>query len=81
MRLTKVQEYLKKNYPRDPVTYTEEDGLGSLDFSYRGVPYHIWEYLEDGTYGVETNIRNGGKSEDLEGDYEEMVIEIISNWE
>lgn len=39
-------------------TYHEEDGCGSIDFDYRGVPYHIWEFEEDG-WGVETNVRHG----------------------
>ena len=28
-------------------TYNEEDGLGSIDFDYRGVPYHIWADIMD----------------------------------
>ncbi len=80
IRLEKVQNYLREHYPKDPFTYTEVDGLGSLDFSYRGIAYHIWEYCEDG-YGVETNIRDGGRSEDITGDYEEEIIRILDAWE
>ena len=53
MRLEKIQAYLKEkqwNYE-----YTEEDGLGSIDFEHRGLSYHIWEF-EDGGYGAETNV-------------------------
>ena len=55
MRLEKLQKILKeKDCPYD---YAEEDGLGSIDFVYRGISYHIWEF-EDGERGVETNLRN-----------------------
>lgn len=78
MRLEKIQQYLKgKGWE---YRYTEEDGLGSLDFEYRGVPYHIWEFEENGC-GVETNIRSGGKTEDICGDYEDTVIGILEAWQ
>lgn len=77
MRLAKIQEYFKQKGWK--YRYVEEDGLGSLDFEYRGVPYHIWEFCEDG-YGIETNIRNGGKSEDFLGDYEEQAISVMKEW-
>ncbi|MCD8096721.1 MAG: kinase [Lachnospiraceae bacterium] len=60
--------------------YTEEDGCGSLDFDYRGVPYHIWEYEEDGARGVETNLRHGGRQEEIDGDYEAEILEIMKDW-
>ena len=42
MRLEKIQKVLKeKNFP---YTYTEEDGCGSIDFEYRGVVYHVWNF-------------------------------------
>lgn len=78
MRLEKIQEYFQKKGWE--YQYTEEDGLGSLDFDYRGVPYHIWEFEEDFP-GIETNIRDGGRSEDLTGDYEEMAIFIMESWQ
>ena len=46
MRLEKIQAYLKEkqwNYE-----YTEEDGLGSIDFEHRGLSYHIWEWIRCG---------------------------------
>lgn len=61
-------------------TYHEEDGCGSIDFDYRGVPYHIWEYKESGEYGVEMNLRHGGRQEDLTGDYETAMIEMMQSW-
>lgn len=78
MRLQKIKallEEMKLEY-----TYTEVEDCGSLDFDYRGVPYHIWEF-HDGEWGVETNVRNGGQTEDITGeDYEEQVIAIIKDW-
>jgi hypothetical protein len=59
--------------------YSEEDGCGSIDFDYRGVPYHIWEF-EDGERGVETNVRHGGRQEELLGDYEAELISIMKDW-
>ena len=42
MRLQKVQDALeKKNIKYE---YTEEDGCGSLDFMFRGLKFHVWEY-------------------------------------
>lgn len=56
-----------------------EDGCGSIDFDYRGVPYHIWEFY-DGEWGVETNLRHGGQQEELFGDYEEEMLKIMKAW-
>ncbi len=77
MRLEKVQAYLKsREWEYD---YFEEDGCGSIEFAYRGLSYHIWEYEENG-YGAESNVREGGYQEDFSGDYEEEIIEIIKGW-
>ena len=47
-RLERVRAYLEqKGWEYE---YHEEDGCGSIDFSYRGVPYHIWEFEEDGAF-------------------------------
>ena len=54
-----------------------EDDCGSIDFEYRGVPYHIWEFHDGDEWGVETNIRHGGRSEELTGDYETELLEIM----
>ena len=77
MRLEKVQDALKKK--KIEYTYTEEDGCGSIDFLFRGVRYHVWEY-EDNGWGVETNLKNSGRSEELEGDYETILAEEILSW-
>lgn len=77
MRLEKVQDLLKSK--EMDYQYTEIDGCGSLDFEYRGISYHIWEYEENG-WGVETNVKNGGYNEDITGDYEEEILRIIQNW-
>lgn len=74
MRLQKVQDILKAH--QCEFTYAEEDGLGSIDFVYRGISYHIWEF-EDQERGVETNVRNAGRSEDITGEYEEVLIELL----
>ncbi|MCI8853810.1 MAG: kinase, partial [Lachnospiraceae bacterium] len=42
-------------------------------------PYHIWEF-EDGERGVETNVRHGGKQEEILGDYEAILLEIMGEW-
>ena len=77
MRLEKVQEALnKKNIKFE---YTEEDGCGSLDFMFRGLKFHVWEY-EDNGWGAETNIYAAGRSEDIDGDYEEKISAEILSW-
>lgn len=79
MRLKKTQEVLGEL--GITFTYTEEDGLGSLDFLFRGVRYHIWEFDDGGApCGVETNIKNAGRSEDIEGDYETVVCDLLRGW-
>ena len=77
MRLEKVQDALnKKNIKFE---YTEEDGCGSLDFMFRGLKFHVWEY-EDNGWGAETNIYAAGRSEDIDGDYEEKISAEILSW-
>ena len=63
MRLQKVQEAL--NTKKIPFEYTEEDGCGSIDFMFRGLKFHVWEY-EDSVWGAETNVFAAGRSEDVE---------------
>lgn len=76
-RLSRVLELIRER----GWTYTvcEEDGCGSIDFEYRGVPYHIWEFF-DGEWGVETNLRHGGRQEDILGDYETELLKILEDW-
>lgn len=77
MRLEKVQEALKtKNIHYE---YTEENGCGSLDFMFRGLRFHVWEY-EDRVWGAETNVFEAGRSQDIEGDYEEIISREILSW-
>lgn len=77
MRLERVQEALnKKNISFE---YTEEDGCGSLDFMFRGLKFHVWEYC-DGQWGAETNVFAAGRSEDVEGDYQEIIAGEILSW-
>ena len=76
MRLEKVQEAL--NTKNIKYEYTEENGCGSLDFMFRGLRFHVWEY-EDRVWGAETNVFEAGRSQDIEGDYEEIISrEILS---
>lgn len=77
VRLSRVLAYIREQGWK--YTYCEEEGCGSIDFEYRGVPYHIWEFCED-QWGVETNLRHGGRQEELLGDYETEMLEIMENW-
>ena len=52
MRLDKAQDLLKRHSCE--FSYTEEDGLGSIDLIYRGVSYYIWEFADGEEKGVET---------------------------
>ena len=76
-RLSKVRAFIEEKGWK--YSFVEEDGLGSIDFDYRGVPYHIWEF-EDQGYGVETNLRNGGRQEEILGDYETELLDLMKNW-
>ena len=69
----------KHEYQEDPFEYTEEDGCGSIDFMFRGLKFHVWEY-EDSVWGAETNVFAAGRSEDVEGDYEEIISREILSW-
>ena len=71
MRLQIVQDALKKKNIK--YEYTETDGCGSLDFLFRGLKFHVWEY-EDRVWGAETNIYEAGRSQDIEGDYENIIV-------
>lgn len=77
MRLERVQGALRQK--KISFAYTQEDGCGSLDFLFRGLSFHVWEYY-DGVWGAETNVFNVGRSQDLEGDYEEVIAQEILSW-
>lgn len=46
---------------------------------FRGLGFHVWEY-HDGVWGAETNVYVAGRSEDVEGDYEEKIAAEIRSW-
>ncbi|MCD8104466.1 MAG: toxic anion resistance protein [Lachnospiraceae bacterium] len=54
-RLERVRSFIEERGWK--YSYSEEDGYGSIDFEYRGLAYHIWEF-DDGERGVETNLRD-----------------------
>ena len=76
MRLEKVQEALKTK--KIHYEYTEENGCGSIDFMFRGLRFHIWEY-EDRVWGAETNVFEAGRSQDIEGDTRKLFPEKSSH--
>lgn len=45
MRLEKLQDYLHRRGWE--YQYTEEAGCGSIDWEYRGLMYHVWEFSKD----------------------------------
>lgn len=77
MRLATVREALDTK--KIKYNYTEEDGCGSLDFLFRGLSFHVWEFLDD-SWGAETNVFNVGRSQDIEGDYEAVIAKEILTW-
>lgn len=77
MRLEKIQALLKEK--GFPFTYSEEGDCGSIDFEYRGVAYHVWEFFDE-KWGVETNVKNMGRHEDLFGNYEQEIVDIVEKW-
>lgn len=77
MRLERVQEALKQK--NITYQYTEEDGCGSLDFMFRGLSFHVWEY-HDEIWGAETNVFSAGRSCEVEGDYETVISGEIRSW-
>ena len=77
MRLGKIQDALKEK--GISYEYTEEDGCGSLDFLFRGLKFHVWEF-QDGGWGAETNVFAAGRSEDVDGDYEQKISAEIRSW-
>ena len=77
MRLAKIQQFMQqRNMPFD---YYEEDGCGSINFTHKGLLYHIWEF-SDPEMGCESNVRSCGRSEDYVGDYEQQILDILATW-
>ena len=78
MRLCKIQRLLREN--RIDFQYHEEDDCGSIEFEYRGLRYHIWEYPPQEA-GALSNIRNAGRCEEYDGEYEKELLELLRSWE
>jgi len=77
MRLERIQRYLKsKGYAYQ---YSENDDCGGIEFTLRGLAYHIWEYPEP-ERGAASNVRSWGRMEDYEGDYEQGIIDAMEAW-
>ncbi len=79
MRLEAIQEELKKR--KIKVDYNEEDECASIDFVWRGLGYHIWEFIDDdGTRGCETNVFTTGKTVELMEGYENTILKELERW-
>lgn len=77
MRLSKIRAWLDHMGIRH--SYTEEDGCGSIDFLYKGLSYHIWEFPEE-EQGAESNVRSAGKMDVYGSGYEEEILDILKTW-
>lgn len=78
MRLKKIQAFLSEH--GQPFDYWESDGCGSIEFIHRGLSYHIWEYPPP-ERGAQSNVRNAGRQEDYDGDYEAQILKMLESWE
>lgn len=78
MRLLKIQAWLKAN--NITYSYSENDDCGGIEFTVRGLAYHIWEYPEP-ERGAASNLRGFGRMEDFEGDYEDQLVAILKREE
>lgn len=78
MHLEKTQKALTTK--RIEFSYVEEDGCGSIDFQFRGLRYHIWEFQDGDVWGVETNVYIAGRSQEILGDYDEEISQLILSW-
>ena len=77
MRLNNIREYLDRQGIE--YAYNENDDCGGIEFTRRGLNYHIWEYPEP-ERGAASNVRTWGRMEDFEGDYETAIIEVMRGW-
>ena len=78
MRLQIVQDALKK----EEISNTNIQRLMAAEvliFCFEGLKFHVWEY-EDRVWGAETNIYEAGRSQDIEGNYEEVIAREILSW-
>ena len=79
MRLEAIQEELKKR--KIHIDYNEEDECASIDFIWRGLSYHIWEFIDDdGTRGCETNVFTTGKTVELLDGYADTILKELERW-
>lgn len=77
-RLAKIQDYLRSR--GWSFEYDEENDSGSIEFTHRGLAYHIWEYPEP-ERGAASNVANAGRMVDYEGDYEAQILSVLKSWE
>ncbi len=73
-----IQKFLREK--RLSYQYWEEDDCGSIEFDYRGLHYHIWEFPAP-ERGAESNVRTAGRSEEFGEYYEESILAILKTWE
>ncbi len=78
MQLEKIQLFLKEK--QVPYRYWEEDHCGSIEFDYRGLHYHVWEFPAP-ERGADSNVRTAGRSEEFNEHYEESILNILRTWE
>ena len=77
MKLQMVQNALKqKNIKYE---YTEEDDCGSLDFMFRGLRFHVWEYHDEVWEQRQISMKQA-EARDIEGDYEKEIAAEILSW-
>ena len=77
MRLKKIRAWL--DHKGIPHTYIEEEGCGSIDFLYKGLSYHIWEFPEE-EQGAESNVRSAGRMDVYGSGYEEEILDVLKTW-
>ncbi len=82
-------EMIVNNENVDIVWWSEEEeyvieisrnsALFLLTYGMTEIIVHV-EFHDGDEWGVETNIRHGGRSEELTGDYETELLEIMKEW-
>ena len=77
MRLERLQAFLRER--NIAFEYSENDDCGGIEFTRRGLAYHVWEYPEP-ERGAASNVRTWGRMEDYEGDYEQAIMDVIAAW-
>lgn len=70
----------KQSIQEDPFEYTEEMAAGMHDFIVLRLKFHVWEMIGTVCGMAETNVFAAGRSEDVEGDYEEIISREILSW-